>query len=421
MTDAQRAAAQRRAKEEESKDCAARMVDFVDNGPGALLVEDAPDSVVTSAPSWDDESAPTEAAPAVLVEAEAQPGEQIVRLGVTRADIDAKRAEYAAISFETKDGYEHGKKAIAHCRTTRTAVDDRRKQLNADSLAWQRRVNSEAKELIELIESVEKPLKEKKSAVDEIKEREKEEALRKKNEEIAAKLRAEREAEDAERKAKFEAEQAELQAERARLAADKAALDAERLRSEEAAKLANAEAEKRASEAQAARESALAFERAILDAERERISEAAAMAEADSKAAAEKARLEREAFETEKRAFQVQKEAAERAETERLAAIEAARLAAEKAEADRVAAELAAVAETERIAAEAARVEAIRPDVEKVHGLAKALRKFVASRAGSLNSAEANAAVLEALNAVSEAASKLEAFGVDLPQATAAE
>ena len=83
---------------------------------------------------------------------------------------------------------------------------------------------------------------------------------------------------------------------------------------------------------------------------------------------------EREKIEVERRAVQEAREKAEREEFERQAKITAEREAKERAEQERIEAEQERIREEERKAAEAARIEALRPDIEKVTLFAKKLR-----------------------------------------------
>lgn len=255
---------------------------------------------------------------------------------VTEGEIAEARARYAAIAFDTSDGYEEGRKAIAHLRGVRTAIEKRRVELKADALDFGRRVDKAAKDLTALIEGVEAPLKERKAAVDDAAER------------------ARRAAEDA---ARVEAEakaKAEREAEEARIAEEKRKLDEQRKLFEEQQRKTDAE--------RAEREKAEKVER-------ERV-------ETEQKAERDRLAAERREIETAQLAIRKQQEAAARAEQERLAAIERERLAAEQAERDRVEAERRAAEAKAAAEAEAARLEAMKPDLERVTAWAKAVRDF---------------------------------------------
>jgi chromosome segregation ATPase len=303
--------------------------------------------------------------------AEKSGGPPPVRYGVTREEIEARRAQYEAIQCTTRDGYESCRVAIAHCRDTRVAVEKRRKELKAESLDYGRRVDAVAKELTALIVSMEHPLEAKKSVVDEEKaraKREKEEAAQRAIEE---KVRAEREAEEARLRVEREAEEK-------RLAAERAALAAERAKIEDAQKAARAEEEKRS----AIHREAMAEEQAKIDAERRRI-------------------------ETEREALEEAKREADRIERERQNMIRAEARAKQEAEAERIAAEEARVAEAERQAAIKDRVEALRPDKEKLVAFALTLRRI---ELPTVSSDEAHRAVAWTATALDKIASYLDRF-----------
>lgn len=248
---------------------------------------------------------------------------ELVTYPVTVEAIAEAKAKYAGLSCDTPAGYEQVRLAIAHVRTTRVAVEDRRVALKADALAYGRLVDSRAKEITALLVEIEEPLKAKKQAVDDEKARARAEAE-------AAKLRA-LEAEIAARRAAQE-EEARLvrEAEEKRLAEERAALEAER------AKLA---------EAQAALEAARAAEAAAWKrAEAERI----ARMEAERKAEADRI------------------EAAARAERDRLEAERRAEAERQRAERDRIAAEK-----------RAAEIAALRPDLEKIAAFSAQIRALV--------------------------------------------
>lgn len=258
----------------------------------------------------------------------------------TLAEIEAKREQYAAITCDTPAEYETCRLAIADCRTTRVAIEERRKELKADSLEYGRRVDSMAKELTALVESLEEPLKAKKLVVDTERDRVKREAEEAEVRAIEEKVRADREAEEARLRAEREAEEARLAVERERLAEEQRKLDAER---------ATVEA------AQKAEREAIAAERAKL--------------EADQRAADAAAQHERDALEAQRRE-------ADRVEFERQATIRAEAEAKQRAERERVEAEEARVAEAERQAKAQARLEALRPDAEKLAAFATTIENI---------------------------------------------
>lgn len=268
------------------------------------------------------------------------PGSELVTYDVSEAQIAETRAKYAALTADTPAGYEDVRLAIAFCRETRVSIEKRRVELKADALAFGRLVDTEAKRWTALLEEIEEPLRLKKSAVDDEKARVKAEAEAAKVRAIEAELQAKREQEEAERRAAREAEEARLAEERARLAEERRLLDAQRAEQEEIARKARAEEEAR-----------VADERAKMAAER--------------KEAEAKQRAEREAIEKDRRKVAEERERAERTEFERQAKI--------KAEKD-------AAAKVEREALEAAqrqaRIDALKPDAEKIRAFTAAIREL---------------------------------------------
>lgn len=232
--------------------------------------------------------------------------------------------------LDAAQDYEACRKGIATCRQLRVEVEKKRKELKADALEYGRKVDGEAKRITAALEAIEQPLQLSKDAVDNEKlriKREKEEAEKAK---IEAELKAKRDAEEAKLKAEREAEAARLAEERKRLEAEQRAL-VEARRAEQA----RVEAE------QAKLLAAKKAEQDRIDAERRKL-------------AAEKAEIEKQ-------------QAVIRAEQETAARIERERVAAEER---RKAEEIAA-------AEHAARVEALKPDKEKIAALAVQLRAFV--------------------------------------------
>lgn len=272
----------------------------------------------------------------------------LVTYPVNPAEIAETKAKYAALSCDTPQGYEQVRLAIAHVRSTRTAVEDRRVALKADALAYGRLVDSRAKEITALLLEIEEPLKAKKAAVDDEKARIKAEAE-------AAKLRA-LEAEIAANRARQE-EEARLvrEAEEKRIAEERAALEAERAKLAEAQ--AKLDAERQAEQARI--DAAARAERERIDAEREKLA-------AERRAEEDRQRVEREKLEAERRAVAAEREKAERAEFERQAREKAEREAVEKIERDRLAAEK-----------RAAEIAALRPDLDKIAAFSAEIRALV--------------------------------------------
>ncbi len=270
---------------------------------------------------------------------------ELVTYPVTVAAIAETKAKYAGLSCDTPAGYEEVRLAIAHVRTTRVAVEDRRVALKADALAYGRLVDSKAKEITAMLLEIEEPLKAKKAAVDDEKARIKAEAE-------AVKLRA-LEAEIAANRARQE-EEARLvrEAEEKRLAEERAAIEAERAKLAEAQ--AKLDAERKAEQDRI--DTAARIERERIDAEREKLA-------AERRVEEDRQRVEREKIEAERRAVAAEREKAERAEFERQAKIRAEQEAIEKIERERVAAEK-----------RAAELAALRPDLEKVAAFAAQVR-----------------------------------------------
>lgn len=274
---------------------------------------------------------------------------QIVEYQVNAETIREWGAKFAGLTCDNAEGYEETRKAIAVLRSTRTGIEKRRKELNADALAWQREVNRVAEELTQAIEPIEAGLKAKKAVVDEERERIKREKEAAEKAAVEAEIRAKREAEEAALRAQREAEEARLAAEREahrieaeRLAAERAAFEAEQAK---IAAAQRAEAERL---------------------ERERAAEAHRVAK------------ERAALEAERRAVEDAKRAAEHAEALRQAKIAAEAEALARAAREKREAEEARVKEAERQAELAARLEALKPDAEKLAAFAKKIRALKA-------------------------------------------
>lgn len=309
---------------------------------------------------------------------------KVVPYGVNDEQIAEIGQRYAALEATTPTGYKAVTQAIAEVRSTRTAIEKRRVDLKADALAWGKLVDSEAKRLTTLLINIEDPLKEKKAAVDEAKERAKraEEARLKAIED--ARIAAEVAAKEAEAKAAREAEEARLKAENDRLAAERAALEAEK------AKLF---AEQMAERGAAAERQRIADEKAAKEAQAER-----------ERLAAERLKMEQEqAAERQRIAAEQKKLADERR------AIEAEKAAAAKAEADR----LAAIAAKEAAEREAERQAALAPDRQKVRVFASKLQEVRAPE--GLNTDEAIAFVSVAVAEVLNIVKKLEDFAGYVP------
>lgn len=293
--------------------------------------------------------------------------DSMITYPVSKTQIAELKTKFSGMTCADTKGYEATRKAIAECRTLRTAVEKRRKELKADSIEFGRKVDTVAKFLTAEIESVEIPLIDMKQEVDDAKERER---LRK-EEEKAEELR--------------KLYLAEKKAEEERLAAIAEANRIERERLE-------AEAKRLAEENRILREKA--------EAEARRVAEEAA---AKQRVIDEANRIEREKIEAEKRRVEAARQKAEREEFERQAKIKAEEAAKAKLEAEeRAKAQAKAAAE-----AEAKRVEAMRPDVEKVHLFAN---EILSMTPPSVKSSQANKAMDWALAGLDNIASTLKKF-----------
>lgn len=287
----------------------------------------------------------------------------LVVYDVTEAQIAAIREKCKGLTADTSDGYEAVRVAIGHLRDTRIRIEKQRVDQKAEALAFGRLVDSEAKRITALLVEIEDPLKDKKQAVDDEKARVKAEAEAVKLRALEAEIAANRQRQEAEAKAIRDAEEARIAAERERLAEERRQLDEARRQHEEATRVEREKAE------------------AALVAERARL--------ADVEAAQ---RAERESIEAERRAVAADREAAERAEFERQAAIRAEEDAKAKVERDRVeAAELQA------------RIDAVKPDLERVRAFADAIRGLIPPKVKSKKVTAALAQAVEGLAQIAKA------------------
>lgn len=267
-----------------------------------------------------------------------------VRYTPTEAVIAELREQVADFKADSPAGYKMVVAGIATARGMRTEIERTRKHLKAVAIDYGRRVDSEAARLTGMIQAIEDPLRKMRDNYDAAKERAKQEALAAERAKVEAEIAAKREAEEAKLRAEREAEEARLKAERERLAKEQAA-EQERLRQER---------------------EALAKERAALKAardaelERQRVAQAAIDAE--------NARVQAE-LESRRLAVIAEQERLARIEAERVAKERAEREAREREERERIEAERL---EAER-AAEAKRIEDAKPEVAKVRGYGKRL------------------------------------------------
>ena len=264
----------------------------------------------------------------------------LTKFNIPDAAIAKMASEYMPLKISDVNdaaGFKAVHEARMVVKNKRVEVEKVRKALKADALEYGRKVDSEAKRITGMLEPIESHLTAEEDAYNAEKERIKN----------AARLKAEAEA-----RAKAEAEEAAQRAEQERIRKEQEA-EAERLRIEREkieAERAAIEAERRAAQDK-------------IEAERRKI-------EADQKRLAdiEAARVRAEEMEKAKA------EAAERAkrETEERLAREAAEA---KAKVEREAAEAAARVELE--AAEKARIEAARPDGDKLRSVANEIASVV--------------------------------------------
>ena len=322
---------------------------------------------------------------------------QVQLYGISVEQINALRAKCLTLNCQTPQAYDETKRMRHVLRKTRTRIEARRKEHNAEHQEAIRFVNGIAKQLTGFVAHLEHPLAAMIANVDDAKER----AKRAFAEAEAKRIEDERltkiAQEEAERRAAHEAEQARLKVEADRLAAERAEMAAERKRiydmlAAERAKAADQqhrEQERIDAERKVERDR-LATEQARLDeinrTERERLAKLNAELAAEQRKMAEA------------------KAAQERIEFMAKAKAEAERAAAEKVERDRLAA-----IEREKIAqAERERIEAMRPDIEKVLAYGAVIRGIPGPP--QVESSEADRALLQAVEQLALIADELEAF-----------
>lgn len=197
---------------------------------------------------------PPERPPVPLAKPVDSAKQQLELYGITEAEIAKLRNKCVALDPTEKQGYDDTKRMLGLLRSTRTRIEKCRKEHNEEHHEVIRCVNAVAKSLTNFIVNLEDPLKEKKLAVDDAKERAKRAAEEAERERVAAEERAKLEAAEAERRAAYEAEQARLKAESDRIAVERQAmleerrkLDAERMEVENARRKAQFDEECRLS------------------------------------------------------------------------------------------------------------------------------------------------------------------------------
>lgn len=100
--------------------------------------------------------------------------DQLVRGELSKYDaviprVEELKANYMSLtieSMEDKDGYAKVKEALRHIVSKRNEIEEKRRELKADSLAFGRAVDARAKEITALISPIEEYLKSQKSRID---------------------------------------------------------------------------------------------------------------------------------------------------------------------------------------------------------------------------------------------------------------
>ena len=259
----------------------------------------------------------------------------------------------ANFDFASTAGYKAGAAAIAKVRTTRTAIEERRKELKKVPLEIGRKIDGEAAKWTAILAQIEEPLKQARKVVDDAKAEEKRVKEEEERRKIEDAIRIKREAEEAAAKAIRDAEEARLKVERE------------------------------------------AFEK-------QKAADAAAKAKSD-----EEARVAREQFESEKREALAKIDAERRAVEAETARLKAEKDAKELAERLAKEADEKRIADAERAAALKAREEALKPDKAKLATLAEALLYYPWPE---VKAKEAKEALSKLTSAVTSAATELVRF-----------
>lgn len=333
------------------------------------------------------------------------PTEMVKQIDLTVAEdaITALADEYMGLvvnGIDDKRGLAVVHEARMVVKRKRIAIEKQRKSLNEDALAWQRTVNAEAKRLTELLAPIESHLEEQESIVEREKARLQQVAEEQRQAIIRERL-----------KLLFDLDAVMLAEDVARLSASEfaallGAKTAEKKVRDEQAALAEAE-RRRIAEQQRVEAGRLAQEKMELDRQRKEQEAAAAAAKKieDDRLAAERMELDRIRREQAEAQAKIDAErkriADEEAARQRAIELEAAKAkAAEQArqqaieEQQRAAAEAKAKAEAEEL--EQKRIEALRPDHEKLMAVADAVTA-IAVPPVSVNAAKAASRVEEAI------------------------
>ncbi|MCK5616830.1 hypothetical protein KAR91_83990 [Candidatus Pacearchaeota archaeon] len=108
-------------------------------------------------------------------------------LKVTDADLAKLKEEYGTVpDCSTKEGYAIAKAGLLMFRTFRSKVKARQKELKADAIGYNKRVDTEANRIVDFVVALEEPMKEARKAEDAAKEKEREEKAEKEKERVAA-------------------------------------------------------------------------------------------------------------------------------------------------------------------------------------------------------------------------------------------
>ena len=102
----------------------------------------------------------------------------LVEYGVTDKALAALKEKFKEVpDATTKDGYKAIKEGLSEMRPLRTGVENKRKELKAESLAWGKKVDTEAKRITSEIIAIEQPYKDAKEFQDNEEARIKQEAI----------------------------------------------------------------------------------------------------------------------------------------------------------------------------------------------------------------------------------------------------
>ncbi len=313
--------------------------------------------------------------------------QELVKYEVTDAVIAEMKHQYMGLIVKDPDdaeGFTAAHNARMIVKGARVGTEKKRKELKADALAYGKSVDGEAKRITALLRPIEDHLIAQEKIVTDEKERQRQAEEDAERARLDAIEREKREEEEAKVRAERAVEEQKLQEERERLAKERAAMQAEqeryaRVREAEDKKLADEreriEAEQKIERERLAQEretERLAREKQFA-AERERLAaiEAAQKAEAD-KIMAMRRRIAGEEYERQ-RVIEIAKA---REEAAAQAKADAERQAVEDKAREEEQRQLAALQEAEakrNAEQEQQRLDAMRPDIEKIRAYGQAL------------------------------------------------